>query len=69
MELVEYARLNYNGNEYWFTDEVKQSHHLKRISGIMNNKRFLDGTNHDVLTRPDYVYKGDTLKTSKICIR
>lgn len=68
MNLQEYVRTKYNGNTNWFTDEVKQSHHLKRISGIMSNKRFLDGTNHDVLTRPDYVYKGDTLKTSKIIL-
>lgn len=68
-KLDKYIRDNYNNNPYWFAEEVQQSHHIVRISNVLNNKQYLNGKLHKVLEREDIVYKEKELKVSKMILQ
>ena len=54
-------------NKTWFQEVVEESEHIGRISDVLDNKRYLNGT-HKVLSRKDFEFKGETFTTSKIVL-
>ncbi|WP_026893782.1 phage portal protein [Clostridiisalibacter paucivorans] len=68
-KLNKYISDTYNNNPFWFAEEVKQAHHISRISKVLDNKNYLDGKNHKVLEREDIVYKDKELKVSKMILQ
>jgi len=68
MGIKEYIQMNYDNNAYWFEEEVKQGHHIQRISNVLRNKDYLMGK-HKILQREDSVYKGKEYKTTKLILQ
>jgi SPP1 family phage portal protein len=54
-------------NKLWFQEVVEQSEHIGRISDVLDNKRYLNGS-HKVLNRKDFEFKEETFTTSKIVL-
>lgn len=68
MSLTKYINEKYEGNPYWFVDEVKDPWHTKRIMESIDMMEYLDGS-HKILKRPDTIWKGRHLKTRKIVLQ
>ncbi len=68
MSLNKYILEQYGNNPLWFTEEVKQSYHIARISKVINNKNYLKGL-HEILNRPDVIHKGTEFVTSKMILQ
>ena len=64
MTIQEYIQKQYNGNPFWFIEEIKQKNHVARIAGVIANRDYLAGR-HKVLMREDSIYKGKILQTRK----
>ncbi len=69
MNLDKYINEHYQGNPFWFAEEVQQAHHISRITKALNNKQYLNGKLHEVLEREDIVYKDKELKVSKMILQ
>lgn len=67
MKLERYINDKYEGNPYWFTDEVGESWHMQRIMSAIDNKEYLAGR-HKIKQRVDEVYNGKVFETRKILL-
>lgn len=68
MTLQEYIDFYYEGDKFWFVDEVTKPHHTDRIMNIVNIKEYLMGK-HSIKSRIDEQYNGRIFKTRKICLQ
>lgn len=66
-KLNEYINSKYDGDMYWFTDEVKDYWHINRVRDILDNRDYLSGK-HKIKNRIDEVYNGKVFTTRKICL-
>ena len=66
-KLNEYINSKYDGDIYWFQDEVKDYWHMNRVRGILNNRDYLSGK-HKIKLRQDEVYNGKVFTTRKIIL-
>lgn len=67
-ELQEYINEKYDGNAYWFEDEVQDTWHIDRIMNALNIMEYIDGK-HEILKREDITWKGKVFKTRKIVLQ
>lgn len=67
-ELQEYINEKYDGNAYWFEDEVQDTWHIDRIMNALNIMEYIDGK-HEILKREDVTWKGKIFKTRKIVLQ
>lgn len=65
--LQEYVNSKYDGDMYWFTDEVKDYWHINRVRDILDNRDYLSGK-HKIKLRQDEVYNGKVFTTRKIIL-
>ena len=65
--LQEYVNSKYDGDMYWFKDEVKDYWHINRVRDILDNRDYLSGK-HKIKQRVDEVYNGKVFTTRKICL-
>lgn len=68
MDIQQYINLTYNGNPYWFVDEVKQYHHQAKVMDILNKKEYLSGL-HKILKRPVEQYNGKVYEPRKVVLQ
>ena len=66
-KLQEYVNSKYDGDMYWFTDEVKDYWHINRVRDILDNRDYLSGK-HKIKNRIDEVYNGKVFTTRKILL-
>jgi len=64
---IDIYKAQYDNPALWFTEEVKQPHHINRIANVLNNRNYLSGK-HKVLQRENAKYKGKELVTRKTII-
>lgn len=67
MKLERYILEKYEGNPYWFTDEVGESWQMNRIMSAIDNREYLAGK-HKIKQRVDEVYNGKRFETRKILL-
>ena len=67
MSLQEYIINKYEGNPFWFADEVGESWQMNRIYNALENREYLAGK-HKIKKRIDEVYNGKRFETRKICL-
>lgn len=68
MDLNEYINYMYQGDPFWFAAEVMDSWHTARINNVVNIKQYLGGK-HAIINKPDEVWNGRTLKSTKIILQ
>lgn len=68
MKLNEYVEKKYGDNSTWFANEVTDTWHTKRILDTLDKQEYLDG-HHDILKRPDIMWKGQSFETRKIVLQ
>lgn len=68
MNLQEYIKYMYNSDPYWFASEVQDGWHTQRINNVVNIKQYLSGK-HAILNKPDEVWNGRTLKSTRIVLQ
>ena len=66
--LEQYIQDKYKGNYNWFTKEIKESYHLRRIADVINNKQYLSG-GHKILQRKDFKWKKEQYITKKLILQ
>ena len=66
-KLDEYIKKVYNNNALWFTEEVRSSTNINRISNIYSLKNYLNGQ-HKVLNREDMKYKEQEYIVKKLIL-
>lgn len=66
-KLEQYILEKYEGNPYWFTDEVGESWQMNRILSAIDNKEYLAGR-HKIKQRIDEIYNGKRFETRKILL-
>lgn len=66
-KLQEYVLNKYDGDMYWFQDEVKDYWHIDRIRDVLDNREYLAGK-HKIKRRQDEVYNGKVFETRKIAL-
>lgn len=65
--LEQFISDKYNNNANWFVNWCDDAVNQGRINDIIDCGKYLDG-NHNILYRPDEIYKGKTYKTRKIVL-
>ncbi|MEK4946559.1 phage portal protein [Carnobacterium sp. FSL W8-0810] len=68
MDLNEYIKINHNDNPLWFTEEVKQFHHQKRVLEVIKTKKYLNGK-HAIMDRVVEQYNGQPYQPKKILLQ
>lgn len=66
-KLQEYVNSKYDGDMYWFTDEVKDYWHIGRVRDVLDNRDYLSGK-HKIKQRQDELYNGKVFTTRKIIL-
>lgn len=68
MDIQEYIKRTYDGDEKWFVEEVSMTSHKQRIQDILDKKDYLSGQ-HNILNRPTEQYNGKDYEPRKIVLQ
>lgn len=68
MDIQEYIKRTYEGDEFWFKEEIGMPYHHQRVSDILDKKNYLSGQ-HKILNRPVEKYNGMTYTPRKIVLQ
>lgn len=68
MKLEQYIQEKYDGERYWFVEEVQSIANQQRIQDIFDKKDYLNGK-HKILSRSGYKYNGKEFNPRKIVLQ
>ena len=68
MNLQQYIKVKYKNGATWFIEEVANVSNQQRITKVLSNKDYLDGS-HKILHRNSFKYNGQVIEPRKIVLQ
>jgi Phage portal protein, SPP1 Gp6-like len=68
MSLERYIQEKYDGEKYWFVEEVQSIANQQRVQDVIGKKEYLNGS-HKILQRASYKYNGKEFTPRKIVLQ